>query len=89
MNLLADRLAQVVGLGGREAGELLEGGFRDWAAAGLPLMLTIVGLIAVHLVVFFVNALMCHGELARTRPAPSVCQNLPFSHTNQIGVRCG
>jgi hypothetical protein len=31
---------------------------------------TIVGLIAVHLVVFFVNALMCHGELARTRPAP-------------------
>jgi hypothetical protein len=31
---------------------------------------TIVGLIAVHLVVFFVNALMCHGELARTRPGP-------------------
>src|SRR6516164_5037824 len=31
---------------------------------------TIVGILAVHLVVFFVNALMCHGELARTRPAP-------------------
>src|SRR5215510_1834132 len=31
---------------------------------------TIVGLLAVHLSVFFVNALMCHGELARTRPAP-------------------
>jgi hypothetical protein len=31
---------------------------------------TIVGLIAVHLAVFFVNALMCHGELVRTRPAP-------------------
>ena len=31
---------------------------------------TILGLVAVHLVVFFVNALMCHGELARTRPAP-------------------
>src|SRR6516165_4444768 len=31
---------------------------------------TIVGLLAVHLTVFFVNALMCHGELARTRPAP-------------------
>jgi hypothetical protein len=30
---------------------------------------TIVGLVAAHLVVFFVNALMCHGELARTRPA--------------------
>ena len=29
---------------------------------------TIVGLIAVHLVVFFVCALMCHGELARRRP---------------------
>src|SRR5436305_6361243 len=29
---------------------------------------TIVGILAVHLVVFFVNALMCHGELARTRP---------------------
>ena len=26
---------------------------------------TIIGLIAVHLAVFFVNALMCHGELAR------------------------
>ena len=32
---------------------------------------TILGLVAVHLVVFFVNALVCHGELARTRPAPS------------------
>jgi hypothetical protein len=31
---------------------------------------TILGLVGVHLVVFFVNALMCHGELARTRPAP-------------------
>jgi hypothetical protein len=31
---------------------------------------TILGLVAIHLVVFFVNALMCHGELARTRPAP-------------------
>jgi hypothetical protein len=30
---------------------------------------TIVGIIAVHVVVFFVCALMCHGELARTRPA--------------------
>jgi hypothetical protein len=29
---------------------------------------TIVGLIAVHLVVFFVCALMCHGELAQRRP---------------------
>jgi len=31
---------------------------------------SIVGQIAVHVVVFFVCALMCHGELARTRPAP-------------------
>ena len=31
---------------------------------------TIVGILAVHLAVFFVNALMCHGELARTRQAP-------------------
>jgi len=29
---------------------------------------TIVGLIALHVAVFFVSALMCHGELARTRP---------------------
>jgi hypothetical protein len=29
---------------------------------------TIVGLLGLHLAVFFVNALMCHGELARTRP---------------------
>jgi spermidine synthase len=31
---------------------------------------TIVGMIAIHVIVFFVCALMCHGELARTRPAP-------------------
>jgi hypothetical protein len=31
---------------------------------------SIVGLIALHLSVFFVCALMCHGELARRRPAP-------------------
>jgi hypothetical protein len=31
---------------------------------------SIIGLLAVHLTVFFVNALMCHGELARTRPPP-------------------
>ena len=31
---------------------------------------SIVGLVAVHAAVFFVNALMCHGELARSRPAP-------------------
>ena len=30
-----------------------------------------VNLIAIHLIVFFVCALMCHGELARRRPAPS------------------
>jgi hypothetical protein len=30
----------------------------------------IVGLIAVHVGVFFVCALMCHGELAQRRPAP-------------------
>src|SRR5437016_4657268 len=29
---------------------------------------TIIWVVAVHLAVFFVNALMCHGELARTRP---------------------
>jgi hypothetical protein len=29
---------------------------------------TIILLVAVHVVVFFVNALMCHGELARRRP---------------------
>jgi hypothetical protein len=28
----------------------------------------IIWVLAVHLAVFFVNALMCHGELARTRP---------------------
>jgi SAM-dependent methyltransferase len=31
---------------------------------------SIVGIIAIHLIVFFVCALMCHGELARRRPAP-------------------
>jgi hypothetical protein len=31
---------------------------------------TIVSIIALHLVVFFVSVLMCHGELARRRPAP-------------------
>jgi hypothetical protein len=31
---------------------------------------SIVGLIALHLSVFFVCALMCHGELAQRRPAP-------------------
>src|SRR5262245_11895430 len=31
---------------------------------------TIVWIIALHLVVFFVCVLMCHGELARRRPAP-------------------
>jgi SAM-dependent methyltransferase len=31
---------------------------------------SIVGIIAIHLLVFFVCALMCHGELARLRPAP-------------------
>jgi hypothetical protein len=31
---------------------------------------SIVALVAAHVVVFFVNALMCHGELARTRPPP-------------------
>jgi hypothetical protein len=30
----------------------------------------ILWLLALHLAVFFVNALMCHGELARTRPPP-------------------
>jgi len=31
---------------------------------------TIVGLVSVHLSAFFVIALLCHGELARRRPAP-------------------
>src|SRR5215831_18385047 len=31
---------------------------------------TIVGLVIVHLSAFFVIALLCHGELARRRPAP-------------------
>jgi hypothetical protein len=31
---------------------------------------TIFWLVAVHVAVFFVCALMCHGEIARTRPAP-------------------
>src|SRR5262249_18824142 len=30
----------------------------------------IIGLIALHITVFFVNALVCHGELAKRRPAP-------------------
>jgi hypothetical protein len=30
---------------------------------------TIIGVVAVHCMVFFVNALVCHGELARRRPA--------------------
>lgn len=32
---------------------------------------SILAVLAVHLAVFFVNALMCHGELARTRPSPT------------------
>ena len=39
---------------------------------------SIVGLIAVHLVVFFVCALMCHGELARRRPAPQIPHRLLY-----------
>src|SRR5262245_32714397 len=41
----------------------------DWIDALVfdPLK-TIVGLITLHVAVFFVSALMCHGELARTRP---------------------
>jgi hypothetical protein len=35
----------------------------------LPVTST-VGLIALHLILLFVCALMCHGELARRRPAP-------------------
>jgi len=35
----------------------------------LPMTST-VGLIALHLIVLFVCALLCHGELARRRPAP-------------------
>jgi hypothetical protein len=31
---------------------------------------TILWLVAVHVAVFFVCALMCHGEIARTRPPP-------------------
>ncbi len=31
---------------------------------------SIVGMVAVHTVAFFVLALMCHGELAKSRPAP-------------------
>jgi hypothetical protein len=34
------------------------------------LISNILWLLALHLAVFFVNALMCHGELARTRPPP-------------------
>jgi SAM-dependent methyltransferase len=32
---------------------------------------SIIPLVMIHLLVFFVCALMCHGELARRRPAPS------------------
>jgi spermidine synthase len=32
---------------------------------------SIVWVVAAHAVVFFVCALMCHGEIARTRPAPA------------------
>jgi hypothetical protein len=35
------------------------------------LISNILWLLALHLAVFFVTALMCHGELARTRPPPS------------------
>ena len=31
---------------------------------------TIVGIVSVHLSAFFIIALLCHGELARRRPAP-------------------
>jgi spermidine synthase len=31
---------------------------------------TVIALVAMHVVVFFVSALMCHGELARRRPVP-------------------
>src|SRR5438105_7558500 len=42
-----------------------------WVVFFLALPVTsTVGLIALHLIVLFVCALMCHGELARRRPAP-------------------
>jgi hypothetical protein len=34
------------------------------------LVASIVSMVAVHTIAFFVLALMCHGELAKTRPAP-------------------
>jgi hypothetical protein len=36
----------------------------------ISLITSIIVLIALHLIVFFVCALLCHGELARRRPAP-------------------
>jgi len=39
---------------------------------------TIVGVVVLHLAVFFVCALMCHGELARTRPAPKFLTSFYF-----------
>jgi hypothetical protein len=44
--------------------------FGSPAEAALTPVKTIVGLIAANVIVFFICALMCHGELARTRPAP-------------------
>ena len=42
----------------------------SWTAWLFDPTKTIVRLVSVHVLVFFVCALMCHGELARTRPAP-------------------
>ena len=42
----------------------------SWADVFFDPTKTIVRLVSVHVLVFFVCALMCHGELARTRPAP-------------------
>jgi hypothetical protein len=39
---------------------------------------TIIGVVVLHLAVFFVCALMCHGELARTRPAPKFLTSFYF-----------
>src|SRR5215468_4879995 len=39
---------------------------------------TIVGAVVLHLAVFFVCALMCHGDLARTRPAPKFLTSFYF-----------
>jgi len=38
--------------------------------AALAVPMSIVWLIVTHISVFFICGLMCHGELARTRPAP-------------------